>query len=182
MEKIIEMQVPERLVGKQAPDFKMPTAVGSGDDFGEVKLSDYKGKWLVLFFYPLDFTFVWPTELRAFSERYSEFEALNASIIGASTDSEHSHRAWINGNLGKLNYPLASDRTRLASRDYGVLIEEEGIALRGLYIINPEGVVQYVTVHDLDVGRSVDEVLRVLKAIQTKGLVPADWKEGDKLL
>ena len=172
----------ERLVGKQAPDFTMQTALGDGSDFGEVKLSDYKGKWLVLFFYPLDFTFVWPTEIRAFSERYSEFEAEGAAVIGVSTDSEHCHRAWINGNLGKLNFPLASDRTRTVSKDYGILIEEEGIALRGLYIINPEGVIQHSTVNDLDVGRNVDEILRVLKALKTKGLVPANWKEGDDLL
>ena len=172
----------KRLVGSKAPDFKMNTALGSGDDFGEVQLSDYEGQWLVLFFYPLDFTFVWPTEIRAFSERYSEFEAAGADVLGVSTDSEHCHRAWINANLGKLNFPLASDRTRTVSKDYGILIEEEGIALRGLYIINPEGVIQHSTVNDLDVGRNVDEILRVLKALQTKGLVPANWKEGDALL
>ena len=172
----------ERLVGKQAPDFKMPTALGDGSDFGEAKLSDYKGKWLVLYFYPLDFTFVWPTEIRAFSERYTDFEEIGAEVLGVSTDSEHSHKTWIEGNLGKLNHPLASDKTRVVSRDYGVLLEEEGIALRGLYIIDPEGIVQYSAVHGLDVGRNVDEVIRVLKAIQTKGLVPANWKEGDALL
>lgn len=171
-----------RLVGKPAPDFNMPTALGDGSDFGQAKLSDYKGKWLVLYFYPLDFTFVWPTEIRAFSERYTDFEEVGAEVLGVSTDSEHSHKAWIEGNLGKLNHPLASDRAREVSREYGVLLEEEGIALRGLYIIDPEGVVQYSTVHGLDVGRNVDEVLRVLKAIQTKGLVPANWKEGDALL
>lgn len=171
-----------RLVGKPAPDFNMPTVLGDGSDFGQAKLSDYKGKWLVLYFYPLDFTFVWPTEIRAFSERYTDFEEVGAEVLGVSTDSEHSHKAWIEGNLGKLNHPLASDRAREVSREYGVLLEEEGIALRGLYIIDPEGVVQYSTVHGLDVGRNVDEVLRVLKAIQTKGLVPANWKEGDALL
>lgn len=172
----------KRLVGSKAPDFKMNTAVGSGDDFGEVSLSDYEGKWLVLFFYPLDFTFVWPTEIRAFSERYSDFKAEDAEILGVSTDSEHSHRAWINSNLGELNFPLASDMTREASRNYGVLLEDEGIAIRGAYIIDPEGIVKYSVVHDLDIGRNVDEILRVLKAIKTKGLVPANWEEGDSLL
>ena len=172
----------ERLVGNKAPDFSMKTAVGSGDDFGEAKLSDYKGKWLVLFFYPLDFTFVWPTEIRAFSERYEDFKAIGADVLGVSTDSEHCHRAWINGNLGKLNFPLASDMTRKASEDYGVLLEEEGIAMRGLFLIDPEGTIRYSTVNDLNVGRSIDEVLRVLKALQTDGLVPANWSEGDDLL
>lgn len=172
----------KRLVGSQAPDFKMNTALGSGDDFGKVQLADYEGQWLVLFFYPLDFTFVWPTEIRAFSERYSEFKAEDAEVLGVSTDSEHSHRAWINSNLGELNFPLASDMTREASRDYGILIEEDGVALRGTYIIDPQGIVRYSVVHDLDIGRNVDEILRVLKALKTKGLVPANWKEGDSLL
>lgn len=172
----------ERLVGKLAPDFSVPTALGNGEDFGTAKLSDYKGDWLVLFFYPLDFTFIWPTELRSFSERHDELEKLGAKVLGISTDSEHSHKAWINESLGKLNYPLGSDRTRKASSDYGVLIEEEGIALRGLFIIDPEGVVRYSVIHDLDVGRSSDEVIRVLKGLQTGGLCPIDWNEGDDLL
>lgn len=172
----------ERLVGKLAPDFKVPTALGNGEDFGEAKLSDYKGDWLVLFFYPLDFTFIWPTEIRSFSERHDEFEKLGAKVLGISTDSEHSHKAWINDSLGKLNYPLGSDRTRKASADYGVLIEEEGIALRGLFIIDPEGVVRYSVIHDLDVGRSSEEVIRVLKGLKTGGLCPIDWNEGDDLL
>ncbi len=102
--------------------------------------------------------------------------------MAISTDSEHSHRAWIKGDLGKLKFPLASDRTRAASRDYGVLIEDEGIALRGLFIIDPEGSVRYSVVHDLGIGRSVDETIRVLKALQTGGLCPIDWNEGDELL
>lgn len=172
----------ERLVGRPAPDFTLPTAFGNGEDFGEASLKDYKGEWLVLFFYPLDFTFIWPTEIRSFSERYDEFEKLNAKVLGVSTDSEHSHKAWINGDLGKLNFPLGSDKTRKTAEDYGVLIEEEGIALRGLFIIDPEGTVQYSVVHNNDVGRSTDEVLRVLKAIQTGGLCPMNWDEGDDLL
>ncbi|KNF07768.1 putative peroxiredoxin [Gottschalkia purinilytica] len=99
-----------------------------------------------------------------------------------STDSEHSHKAWINGSLGKLNFPLASDKTRKASEDYGVLIEEEGIAIRGLFIIDPEGVIRYSVTHDLNVGRNVEESIRVLKALQTGGLCPINWNEGDDLL
>ena len=172
----------DRLVGKAAPDFNLPAVLGDGSDFTDVKLSDYKGKYLVLYFYPLDFTFIWPTEIRAFSQRYDEFKELNAEVLGVSTDSENSHKAWIDGALGKLNHPLASDKTRKASEDYGVLLEDEGIALRGLFIINPDGEVKYSVCHDLNVGRNVDEILRVLKGLQTEGLVPANWEEGDELL
>ncbi len=172
----------ERLVGRKAPNFNMATATGDGNDFGRVTLDDYKGKWLVMFFYPLDFTFVCPTEITGYSKRYDEFKALGTDVLGVSVDSEHSHKAWINGDLGKLAFPLASDMTKQVSLDYGVLIEEEGIALRGLFIIDPEGNVKYSAVHDLNVGRSVDETLRVLKALQTGGLCPVDWTEGEDLL
>lgn len=172
----------ERFVGKPAPDFKMTTALGDGSGFGEAALEDYSGKWLVMFFYPLDFTFVCPTEITAFSERYSDFKDIDADILGISVDSEHSHKAWINSDLGKLNFPLASDITKSVAKDYGVLIEEEGVALRGVFIIDPEGVVRYSAIHDNDIGRNVDEVLRVLKALQTGGLCPANWEEGEELL
>ncbi|MBS4537674.1 peroxiredoxin [Clostridium sp. D2Q-11] len=172
----------ERLVGKTAPDFKMATVEGNGENFGEVSLNDYKGKWLVMFFYPLDFTFVCPTEITAYSKRYEDFKAEGAEVLGASTDSEHSHKAWINSDLGKLNFPLAADKTMKVARDYGILVEEDGVALRGLFIIDPEGVVRYSVVHDLNVGRSVDETLRVLKALKTGGLCPIDWDEGEELL
>lgn len=177
----------ERLVGKKAPDFTMETALGDGSGFGKVSLSDYKGKWLVFFFYPLDFTFVCPTEITALSEAAEQFKKLNCEILGASTDSIHSHKAWINtpkdsNGLGKLNFPLASDITKSVARDYGILIEEEGIALRGLFIINPEGELQYQVVHHNNVGRSVEETLRVLEALQSGGLCPVNWKKGDKLL
>lgn len=171
-----------RLVGKAAPEFALNAVTGNGQDFVQVKSEDYKGKWLVLFFYPLDFTFVCPTEITGYSKRIEEFKALNADVLGVSVDSEHSHKAWINGDLGQLNFPLAADLTKKVSDDYGVLIEEAGIALRGLFIINPEGVLQYSVVHDLNVGRSVDETLRVLKALQTGGLCPVDWDEGSDLL
>jgi len=171
-----------RLVGNPAPKFSMATVSGDGKDFGRVSLDDYAGKWLVLFFYPLDFTFVCPTEITGYSKRYEEFKALGADVLGASVDSEHAHKAWISGDLGELTFPLASDMTKKVAEDYGILIEDAGIALRGLFIIDPEGVLRYSVVHDLNVGRSVDETLRVLKALQTGGLCPMDWDEGDDLL
>ncbi|MDK2800795.1 MAG: peroxiredoxin 2/4 [Clostridiales bacterium] len=177
----------ERLVGKPAPGFLMKTASGDGKELGEVSLQNYKGKWLVMFFYPLDFTFVCPTEISGYSNRYDEFKKLGAEVLAVSTDSQFSHQAWINldpdkGGLGKLNFPLASDITKAVSRNYGVLIEEEGIALRGLFIIDPEGMVRYSVIHDLNVGRSIDETLRVLQALQAGGLCPVDWKPGEKML
>ncbi len=166
-------------VGKPAPDFEAE-AVTNGE-FTKIKLSDYRGKWVVLFFWPLDFTFVCPTEVLGFSKRIDEFKALNAEIIGASTDSKFTHLAWIK-QIGEVNYPMVSDITKQISRDYGVLVEEEGIALRGLFIIDPDGVLRYQVVHDLNVGRSVDETLRVLRALQTGELCPVDWKEGTATL
>lgn len=174
-------------VGKRAPDFDMPSTKDLKTLKENVKLADYKGKWLVLFFYPLDFTFVCPTELKAFSEKYDEFKKANAEILAVSVDSVYSHRAWINasdkdGGLGAVKYVLASDITKDVSRDYGVLLEDKGIALRGLFIVDPDGVLQYQVVHGLNIGRSVDETLRVLEALKTGGLCQADWKPGQKPL
>lgn len=172
----------EQFVGKPAPVFNMATALGDGSDFGRAQLEDYSGRWLVLFFYPLDFTFVCPTEITAYSKQYEAFTALGADVLAVSVDSEHSHKAWINSSLGPVNFPIASDMTKSVSKDFGVLIEEEGIALRGLFIIDPEGLVRYSVVHDLNVGRSVGETLRVLKALQSGGLCAIDWNEGDNHL
>jgi alkyl hydroperoxide reductase subunit AhpC len=176
-----------RIVGTQAPDFKMESVDGKGEDFLNVSLGDYKGKWLVLFFYPLDFTFVCPTEITAMSRKVEEFKKSKAEVLAVSIDSKFSHKAWINtpvesGGLGKINFPIASDITKEVSQKYGVLMEEAGIALRGLFIIDPDGVVKYSVVHDLNIGRSVDETLRVLHALQTGGLCPIDWHPGDNLL
>lgn len=171
-----------RLVGKQAPDFNMATATGDGKDFGRATLGDYKGKWLVMFFYPLDFTFVCPTEITAYSKGIEDFKREGAEVLGISVDSEHSHKAWINGDLGKIAFPLASDMTKKVSDEYGVLLEDAGIALRGLFIVDPEGVVRYSVIHDLNIGRSVSETIRVLKALKTGGLCPIDWEDGDDLL
>ncbi len=166
-------------VGQQAPDFEMEAVVGG--EFKTLKLSDYRGKWVVLFFWPLDFTFVCPTEVTAFSRNVDQFKALNAEVLGASIDSKFTHLAWTD-RIGKILYPMLSDITKAHSRDYGVLIEEQGIALRGLFIIDPDGILRYQVVHDLSVGRNVSEVLRVIQALQTGELCPVDWTEGMKTL
>lgn len=173
------------LVQKPAPDFAAEAV--HGQDFVNVSLSDYKGKWVALFFYPLDFTFVCPTEITAFSDRAEEFSALNCQVLGCSVDSKFSHLAWTQqprnkGGLGEINYPLLADITKKIASDYGVLIDG-GVALRGLFLINPEGNVAYEVVHDLNVGRNVDEALRVLKAFQksaeTGDVCPANWNDSD---
>jgi peroxiredoxin (alkyl hydroperoxide reductase subunit C) len=175
------------LVGKKAPDFKMLSTKNLETLKETVSLEDYRGKWLILFFYPLDFTFVCPTEITAFNDRAEEFFDLGAEILGVSVDSVYSHRAWIKtpreqNGLGDLKFPLASDITKEVSRAYDVLLEDEGVALRGLFIIDPEGVLKYQVVHHNNIGRSVDETLRVLEALQAGGLCPANWKPGQKLL
>ena len=166
-------------VGQNAPEFTLQGVVG--DKFKDVCLDEFKGKWVVLFFYPLDFTFICPTEITEFSKRDSEFKALNAQILGVSIDSVFSHKAWLK-DLGNLNYPLLSDITKEVSRKYGVLLEDKGIALRGTFIIDPEGKLRYQLVHDLGIGRSVEEILRVLRALQTGELCPVEWKPGKKTL
>ncbi|MGA4718651.1 peroxiredoxin [Fictibacillus nanhaiensis] len=178
----------ERMVGKQAPRFEME-AIMPNKETKKVSLEKNMedGKWTVLFFYPMDFTFVCPTEITALSDRYREFEDLDAEVIGVSTDTVHTHLAWINtsrdeNGLGELNYPLAADTNHRVSRDYGVLIEEEGVALRGMFIINPEGEMMYQVVFHNNIGRDADETLRVLQALQTGGLCPANWKPGQKTL
>ena len=175
------------MVGQPAPSFDMASTKNIEKLNENVKLADYKGRWLVLVFYPLDFTFVCPTELTAFSDRYEEFQGIGADIIGVSTDSAFSHRAWINtprdkGGVADLKYPLAADSTKNVARDYGVLIESKGIALRGLFVIDPEGILRYKVVHDLNIGRSAEETLRVIQALQTGGLCQAEWKPGQKTL
>ena len=176
-------------VGSQAPDFKGVSVLNG--DFNDITSADYRGKWVVLFFYPLDFTFVCPTEITAFSDRYEEFKALGAEVIGVSVDSQFSHLAWTQqernqGGLGNINYPLLADITKTVSRDYGVLLEDAGVSLRGLFILNPEGGLEYQVVHNLGFGRSVDETLRVLEAIQftreNGEVCPAGWTKGAKTI
>ncbi|CAN1144062.1 2-Cys peroxiredoxin BAS1-like, chloroplastic [Linum perenne] len=177
------------LVGNKAPDFEAEAVFDQ--EFIKVKLSEYIGKkYIVLFFYPLDFTFVCPTEITAFSDRHAEFEKLNTEILGVSVDSVFSHLAWVqtdrkSGGLGDLNYPLVSDVTKSISKSFGVLIPDQGIALRGLFIIDKEGVIQHSTINNLAIGRSVDETMRTLQALQfvqdnPDEVCPAGWKPGEK--
>lgn len=173
------------LVTKQAPDFTAK-AVMPDLSFKDVSLSDYRGKYVVLFFYPLDFTFVCPTEIIAFSEAVGQFEALGVQVLGCSVDSHYTHLAWRNtprkqGGLGDIRYPLLADLDKKIAEQYDVLLPD-GIALRGLFLIDRQGVVRHQVVNDLPLGRSVDEALRLVKALQffeANGEVcPANWKEG----
>ncbi|MEI6654107.1 MAG: peroxiredoxin [Verrucomicrobiota bacterium] len=178
------------LVQKPAPDFTA-TAVVNGQ-FKDISLSSYRGeKYVVLYFYPLDFTFVCPTEIIAFNDKVKEFESRNAVILGISVDSHYTHLAWINtprklGGLGGLDYPLVSDLTKRIAADFGVLTADGAVALRGLFLIDRDGQVRHELVNDLPIGRSVDEALRVLDALQhfeAHGEVcPANWHAGDKTM
>jgi len=165
------------LVGTTAPKFCMQSTK-SADLDQPVSLDDYRGRWLVLVFYPADFTFVCPTEMLAFSESAPLFKAEQASLIGVSSDGVHCHEAWQEFVLGRLAFPLAADPTLSVCRDYGVLIEDEGVAQRALFIVDPVGIVRYQVVHDGEVGRSVDEALRVLRALRAGCSVPVDWQPG----
>lgn len=168
-------------VGQKAPDFQGQAVMPNGE-FKTIKLSDYKGKWVVLFFYPLDFTFVCPTEIQGFNASYEDFAKEGAEVITCSTDSVYSHKAWQEHGLGKLKFPHLEDTNHQISRAYGVLIEDKGIALRGTFLIDPEGIVRSATINDTAVGRSVEETLRLLRAFKTGKLVPCDWKPGQKTL
>lgn len=168
----------DRLIGKQAPYFTMAALAADGETFTQVRLSDYYGKWLVLFFYPMDFTFVCPTELTAFSKYLEDFQAADAELLSVSTDSIYTHQAWQRNGLGKLGYPMAADQNLKVCSKYGVLLEDEGVALRGLFIIDPEQNVRYSVIHDNNIGRNPEEVLRVLAALKTGGLCAAGWKQG----
>ena len=164
---------------------KIPNLTLEAYENGEMKkvqLSDYKGKWMVLFFYPLDFTFVCPTEIKGFASKENEFNELNTIVLGASTDSAHSHKAWFERDMQEVKFPILADTSHHLSRAFNVLLDEEGIALRGTFIVDPEGVLRYQVISDLNVGRSVDETLRVLQALQTGGLCPVEWKPGEDTL
>ena len=163
-------------IGDQAPDFKVRGIFGG--QIGEYSLASYRDKWLVLFFYPADFTFICPTEVAGFSKTAKEFAAESAAVVGVSVDSIDSHRSWAE-ELGGLNYPLLSDEGKNLSRAYGVLDEKEGVALRATFIINPARVICYQVVSHVNVGRSVEETLRVLKALRTERLCPSDWQPGE---
>jgi len=176
------------LVNKEAPDFTAKAVQGTQviDDF---KLSDLRGKYVVLFFYPLDFTFVCPTELHAFQAKLEEFKKRNVEVVGVSIDSWFSHLAWLQqpknqGGIEGVTYPLVSDLNKTISRDYDVLLEGVGIALRGLFLIDKAGIVQHQVVNNLPLGRSIDEALRLVDALQFTEehgeVCPANWKEGEK--
>ncbi len=178
-----------QIVGRKAPEFALEGVLNGR--FSTYRLADYRGKWVVLFFYPLDFTFVCPTEILAFSDRLGEFRKLGAEVLGASVDSKYSHLAWTekrreDGGIKGLAYPLLEDLGKDLARAYGVLDEAGKVALRGLFVIDPDGVVQHATVNNLGVGRSVDETLRVLQAFQfvreNGDVCPADWKPGTKAM
>ncbi|CAG9772492.1 unnamed protein product [Ceutorhynchus assimilis] len=179
------LQFTKAVISKPAP-FWVSTAVVNGE-FVELKSTDFLGKYLVFFFYPLDFTFVCPTEILAFSDRIEEFKKINTEVVACSVDSHFTHLAWINtprkeGGLGKVNIPLLSDLSHSISKDYGVYLEEAGHSLRGLFIIDPKGTVRQITMNDLPVGRSVDETLRLVQAFQYTDehgeVCPAGWKPG----
>lgn len=175
------------LVTQSAPDFRAKAVMSDGT-FDEVSLSDYRGKYVLLFFYPLDFTFVCPTEIIAFSEAEKQFADLDVQILGCSVDSAYAHFAWVNtprnqGGLGGINYPLISDLDKNIAHAYDILLPD-GIALRGLFLIDRDGMVRHQVVNDLPLGRNVDEALRMVKALQffeTHGEVcPANWQEGKR--
>ncbi|HQT45210.1 MAG TPA: peroxiredoxin [Candidatus Micrarchaeota archaeon] len=167
-------------VGEKVPEFTAQSYVNG--EFRKVSLSDYKGKWVILFFYPRDFTFVCPTEIKGFAQAEGDFKKLNAEVIGASTDSEYSHQAWFERDLPMVKFPILADTNQRISRDYGVLVEGEGLALRGTFIIDPDGVLQYMVVANTSIGRSIQETVRTLEALQSGGLCPVDWKPGEKTL
>lgn len=162
-------------IGMKAPDFILDSTKGS------ISLKSYTGKWVVLFFYPLDFTPIWSTEVPEFNRRLNEFEKFNAVVIGANTDSVPTHEAWAK-SIGGVNFPLIADYNKTLSKDYEVLMEEEGIALRGTFIIDTDGMIRYINVNDTSVGRNINEVLRVLAALQTKKACPVNWQVGSATL
>jgi peroxiredoxin (alkyl hydroperoxide reductase subunit C) len=177
------------LVTQPAPDFKAQ-AVMPDNSFAELRLSDYRGKYVILFFYPLDFTFVCPSEIIAFNKALPEFHKKDAELIGVSVDSHFSHWAWKNtppgqGGIGRIDYPLVADLSKAISRDYGVLVDDS-VALRGLFLIDKAGIIRHAVVNDLPLGRNVDEALRMLDALQFTEkygeVCPANWHHGDEAM
>ncbi len=170
-------------ISQQAPSFEgVPAYKKGAPDFVKISLSDYHGKWLVLFFYPRDFTFICPTELKGFSQHKEEFTALNAEVLACSTDSEWSHKNWFERDLADVDYPILADNTHAIATAYDVYNPTDGLAERGTFIIDPEGMVRYALISSGSVGRSVTETVRVLKALQTGELCPMEWADGGKTL
>ena len=177
------------LVQREAPDFTAQAVMKDGS-FQQIKLSDYRDKYVILFFYPLDFTFVCPTEIIAFSDRIADFEKLNVQVLGVSVDSHFSHLAWRNtprteGGIGEVQYPLVADLNKKISAAYDVLLEG-GIALRGLFLIDKQGIVRHQVVNDLPLGRNIDEAIRIVEALQyfekNGEVCPANWREGARTI
>jgi len=165
-------------VGLPAPDFKAKAYVAGHNGFKDVALKDFQGKWVCLYFYPRDFTFVCPTEIKGFAGKEAEFRELKCEVVACSTDSEYSHKAWFERDLQVVKHPVLADTAHMVSRSYGVLVEDAGLALRGTFLIDPKGILQWMSVNALGTGRSVEEVVRTLKALQTGDLCPVDWKPG----
>lgn len=173
-------------VGDRIPQFNLQAVVSleKGQEFAQITSETYKGKWQVLFFWPMDFTFICPTEIAEFGKRNRDFADRDAQVLGASTDTHFVHLAWRNNHadLKNLPYPMLADTKRELSTALGILHREEGVALRATFIIDPEGIIRWVNVNDLSVGRSIDETLRVLDALQTDELCPCNWSKGEKTL
>ncbi|MCD4726310.1 MAG: peroxiredoxin [Pirellulales bacterium] len=178
------------LVTQEAPDFVAQAVMPDGS-FAELKLSSYRGKYVMLFFYPLDFTFVCPSEIVAFDAALERFEKKDTQVLGCSVDSHFTHLAWRNtpreqGGIGPIRYPLVSDLTKQIARDFGVLLEDGGVALRGLFLIDKKGIVRHALINDLPIGRSVNEALRVLDALRFHeeygDVCPANWHEGEEAM
>lgn len=173
-------------VGDKFPNFKLKGVVSlaQGQEFAELTHDSYAGKWQVVFFWPMDFTFICPTEIAEFGKRNGDFTDRDAQVLGVSTDTHFVHLAWRNQNadLKALPYPMLADTKRELSTALGILHKEDGVALRATFIVDPDGVIRWVNVNDLSVGRNVDEALRVLDALQTDELCPCNWKQGEKTL
>lgn len=173
-------------INKPAPDFSLDAY--QDDKEIKVNLSDYRGKWVVLFFYPADFTFVCPTELGELADNYDQIRNINTEVLVASTDTIFVHKAWhdVSDTIKKIKFPMLADPTGKLSRDYGVMIEEAGLALRGTFIINPEGILKSFEVNDTAIGRSSDELIRKIQALQFAAehgeVCPASWRPGAKTL
>ena len=179
-----------QFIGQQAPDFTATAVMPDGSFNENFKLSDYRGKYVVLFFYPLDFTFVCPSEIIEFSKKIGEFQGRETQVIGVSVDSQFSHWAWRNtpvneGGIGEIKYPLVADITKTISRDYGVLIDDS-VALRGTFLIDKDGVIQHMVVNNLPLGRNIDEAVRMVDALQHVEkygeVCPAGWTKGDEAM
>jgi len=173
-------------VGQKFPEFEMQATMSNdiNNAFETISNKTYKGKWLVVFFWPKDFTFVCPTEIEAFGEKDAEFKEKNTKLLGASVDSEFVHLAWRNSHPGLKNlpFPMLADVKRELSNDLGIIDDMEGVSQRATYIVDPEGIIRFASVTDLNVGRNVDEVVRVLDALQAGGLCPCNWHKGEEMI